>query len=85
MRLGRRLPGLSVAMTYRTAGAILRQIEDLGYAVSVHDMPGRVELHAVRLDDDRLPHVARCAGNGEGELHLAACALAEMVGLRLEE
>ena len=54
--------------------AILRQIEALGYAVSVHTMQGYVELHAVSRDGDEIPHVARCEGNGEVEMHLAACA-----------
>ena len=65
--------------------AILRQIEALGYAVSVHTMPGHTELHAVRLSGDEVPHVARSEGNDQKALHDATCALAEMVGLRLED
>ena len=68
----------------RTSDALLRQIENLGYAVSVHHMSRYVELHAVRLSGEDIPHVARCEGDGVEELYLAACALAEMVGLRLE-
>jgi hypothetical protein len=44
-----------------------------------------VELHAVRLSGDEIPHVARCEGEGDEELYQAACALAEIVGMRLEE
>jgi 8-oxo-dGTP pyrophosphatase MutT (NUDIX family) len=73
------------AMTRGTANAILRQIEDLGYAVSVHTMPGYVELHAVSLDGDEIPHVARCEGNGGAATDQAACALAGMVWLRMAE
>jgi hypothetical protein len=36
-------------MTHFTADAILRQIEAMGYATSVHRMGRYVELHAVRL------------------------------------
>ena len=71
-------------MTRGTANAILRQVEALGYAVSVHHMREYVELHAVHLSGEGIPHVARCEGNGEAELYRAACALAEMVGGRLE-
>lgn len=45
---------------------------------------GDVELHAVGLSGEEIPHVARCEGDGDEELYLAACALAEMVGLRLD-
>jgi hypothetical protein len=64
---------------------ILCRIEDLGYAVSVHAMPGYSELHAVRLRGEEVPHGARCEGVDDEALHQAACALAEMVGLRMEE
>jgi len=67
-----------------SSSAILHQVEGLGYAVSVHHMGRYVELHAVHLSGDGIPHVARCEGDGEQELRLAACALAEMVGLRLD-
>jgi hypothetical protein len=48
-------------------------------------MGAYVEVHAVRLTGDKVPHVARCEGDGDEELCLAACELAGMVGLRLEE
>ena len=72
-------------MSSGVADAVLRQIRDLGYAVSVHHMGEYVELHAVHLSGDKVPHVARCEGGGDDETYLAACALAEMVGLRPEE
>lgn len=66
------------------AESIFRMVEGLGYAVSVFHMDQYVGLHAVHLSGDHIPHVARCEGEGEEELYLAACALAEMVGVRLE-
>jgi hypothetical protein len=68
-----------------TADAILHQIKALGYAVSVHRMREYVELHAVHLTGDEIPHVARCEGDGDDQVYQAACARAEMVGMRLEE
>jgi hypothetical protein len=59
-----------------TARAILQQIEALGYAVSVHRMREYVELHAVALSGDEIPHVARCEGDGDEATYQAACALA---------
>jgi hypothetical protein len=55
------------------AAAIVRRIEDNGYAVSVHHMRRYVELHAVHL-----------SGDGEQETYLAARALAEMVDVSVE-
>jgi hypothetical protein len=40
-----------------------------------------VELHAVHLSGEGVPHVARCEGDGEQELYQAARALAAMVGI----
>lgn len=42
-----------------TSDAIFRQIRDQGYAVSVHHMREYVELHAVHLSGDEVPHIAR--------------------------
>jgi hypothetical protein len=67
-----------------TSHAILRQVETSGYAVSVHEMGAYVEMHAVRLTGEDIPHVARCEGGGEEALYVCACALAEMVGIELE-
>jgi hypothetical protein len=65
------------------AAAICRAIEISGYAVSVHHMRRYVELHAVHLSGDQIPHVARAEGDGDQETYLAAHALAEMVGITL--
>ena len=71
-------------MERATANSIIRQIEGLGYAVSVHEMGAYVEMHAVRLRGEEIPHVARCEGGDEEALYLCAGALAKMVGIRLE-
>ena len=44
-----------------------------------------VELQAVHLSGDGVPHVARCEGDGEQETYLAARALAEMVGMEIQD
>ena len=67
------------------AAAILRQIDTAGYATSVHHMRRYVELHAIHLSGDGVPHVARAEGDGEQELYLAARALAEMVGVSVSD
>jgi hypothetical protein len=64
--------------------AILKQIESLGYAVSVSRAAGRVTMRARRDDPLMELHVQRCA-EGEAEEYRAACALAEMVGIDLED
>ena len=63
---------------------LIRQIEDRGYAVSVDEMPCYVEMHAVRLTGDEIPHVARCGNDQSNALEQCARALAEMVGIRPE-
>jgi hypothetical protein len=68
-------------MSDGTPGGIIRQIEALGYAVSVHAMGTYVEMHAVRLTGEGIPHVARCEGGDEESLYQCAIALAEMVGI----
>lgn len=66
--------------------AILRQVESLGHAVSVHRVNGMIEMHAVMLADPDRQFVARSAdGDGDRDTYLAACALAEMVGIDLED
>jgi hypothetical protein len=48
-----------------TTAAIIRFIESLGYAVSVHHMREYVEMHAILLKDpDAGYHLAR---NGDGD------------------
>ncbi len=68
--------------------AILGHIRSLGYAVSVHRVNGVVEMHAVLLADpspDNM-HIARCLdGDGPEESYVTACALAEMVGVELDD
>jgi len=63
------------------AASTVRQIESHGYAVTVHHMREYVELHAVHLNGDGVPRVARCEGDGDAETYQAAKALAEMVGV----
>jgi len=41
---------------------LIRRIEDLGFAVSVHRMREYVDLHAVRLSGRGRTRVARCEG-----------------------
>jgi hypothetical protein len=64
--------------------SIIKQIEDLGYAVSVHVMPGYVELHAVPLSGEGEVKLARC-GDGDDEQATYRCAveLARMEGIDL--
>lgn len=55
----------------------IRQIDRAGHAASAHYMREYVELHAVHLSGDEIPRASRCEGDGEEQLYLAACALAE--------
>jgi hypothetical protein len=75
--------------------SLLRQIESLGYTVSVHRIPssllGRVgafvEMHAVDLRTD--PPVQQMARVGVDEVrdveYRCACLLPEAVGIHLED
>ena len=75
--------------------SLLRQIESLGYTVSVHRIPssllGRVgafvEMHAVDLRTD--PPVQQMARVGVDEVadaaYCCACLLAEAVGIHLDD
>jgi hypothetical protein len=66
--------------------SILKQVESLGYAVSVHRVNGVVEMHAVKGADPSEQHVARVIdGDGSKERYLCACELAQMVGIDLED
>jgi len=60
---------------------VLQRIRDARLGVSFHHLGDYVELHAVQLSGDQIPHVARCEGDREAETYQAARALAEMVGL----
>ena len=67
------------------ANAILRRIELLGWATSVHHVNGVVEMHAVKLPDGDPVHIARVIdGDGEAETYRCACLLAEAVGVEPE-
>ena len=70
-----------------TTAAIIKQIESLGYVVSVHCIPSSllgtvgafVEMHAVKVPEGEPVWMVRNAdGDGEIETYKAACALAEM-------
>jgi hypothetical protein len=64
--------------------SILRQIESLGYATSVHRMGDYVELHAVRPPDGDDLKIARAEGDGDDVVYRAVYALAAMCGVVLE-
>ena len=69
----------------RTTLHVLKQIESLGYAVSVHRVNGVVEMHAVKLADPSEQQIARVIdGDGAQESYRYACELAEMVSIDLE-
>ncbi len=77
-----------------TSDAIIKQIESLGYAVSIHRIPASllgtvgafVELHAVKVPEGEPVCVARNAdGAGDDELYSATCALAKIVGIELDD
>ena len=69
-----------------TAAAILKQIESLNYVVKVFHVNDTVEMHAVALQGDAEPQVARCNdGIGPEEEYRAACLLAEAVAIELED
>jgi hypothetical protein len=65
--------------------SIIRQIEDLGYAVSTHRMPGYVEMHAVPMSGEGELKLARCGdGDDDDSCYRCAVELARMVGIGLE-
>ena len=43
------------------------------------------ELHAVKLPEAELVHIARTDGDSDQDVYLAACALAGMCGVELDE
>lgn len=63
-----------------TTRAILRQVIDLGYTVTVRHAESAFEIEAAK-DGQRL--LVRCDSGEAGELR-AACDLAERVGIDLE-
>lgn len=62
--------------------SIIQQIKDADYAVSVHIMPGYVEMHAVPMSGPSETKLARC-GDGDDEQAVYRCAveLARTVGI----
>ncbi len=65
--------------------AILRHIESLGYAVSVHRMGDYCEIHAVFLADPDQQHITRLDGDSDEDACRTARLLAGMVGIELED
>jgi hypothetical protein len=73
------------------ARALLGHVRRLGYHVSVHVLPSSllgtvpacVELHAVVAATGE-QHVAKAAADEPDAEYRCACAMAEMVGIRLE-
>jgi hypothetical protein len=74
-----------------TARALFGRVRRLGYHVSVHLLPSSllgtvpacVELHAVVVATGE-QHVAKAAADEPDAEYRCACALAEMVGVRVE-
>ena len=65
---------------------IIQQIRSLGYHVSLFRVNGTVECHAVPLNGDGEPQVARCNdGEDDDAAYRAACLLAEAVGIELDD
>jgi hypothetical protein len=64
--------------------AIISQIETLWYATIVHRMGDYCEMHAVLLKDPG-QHISRVDGDSDDDAYRAACLLAEMVGMELED
>ena len=65
--------------------SIIRQVESLGYVVKAFRLNETVEYHAVSLSGSP-PTVARCNdGADDDSAYLAACLLADAVGIELED
>jgi hypothetical protein len=65
-------------------GAILRHIEFLGYATSVHRMGEYCELHAVPIPAGEPVYLSRVDGDSDGGVYRAVCALARMCGVAVD-
>jgi hypothetical protein len=63
---------------------ILRHLELLGFLTSVHRMGDYCELHAVKLPNAEIVHIARADGDRDEDVFLAACELARMCGVELD-
>ena len=70
-----------------TSAAIIKQIEQLGFHVSTHRMMDYDEMHAVpHIDPSSMVHIARVdGGDDDDRVYQTTCALAEMVGIDLED
>jgi len=69
-----------------TTRTILHQIACRGYAVRMRRAEGAVEIEAIALDDPAQRHVSRSLdGDGEEETRRAACTLARMVGIEINQ
>lgn len=65
--------------------SILKQIEQLGYAVSTHDLGDSVEMHAVKLPRGKPQFIASVDDVGPEAEERCACELAQMCGVKLED
>lgn len=75
---------LHIFIADTTARALLKQVEGLGYMVSVHHLPASllgtvqaaIEMHAIHPGGEQFIVKA-----GEGEEYACACELAKLVGI----
>jgi hypothetical protein len=69
-----------------TTREILHQIACKGYAVNLRRNDGKVHAEAILLSDPSERHISRSYdGDGEVETRCAVAALAQMVGVALED
>jgi hypothetical protein len=59
---------------------VLRHIESLGFATSVHRMCEYCELHAVTVPAGEPVYLVRVDGDSDDDVFLAACEMAAMCG-----
>ena len=66
--------------------AILNHLRRLGWRISTHKVNGTIEYHAIFACDPDKFQIARCNdGDGPDEEYRAACLLAEVCGVELED
>ena len=63
---------------------VLRQIAQRGYAVVIHRLRNRVEIHATSVSGDGQINIARCDRDDYESATICANELARMVGIRIE-
>ena len=63
---------------------ILRHIESLGFATSVHRMGAYCELHAMPIPVGEPVYLPRVDGDSDEDVDRAACELARMCGVDVE-